>query len=402
MKTFLAFNIWMTDLKLSRIRDYWSTDPFLHTSEFHKTLSRDRFMEILDNLHVTHPLELENPDDKLWKVRPMMILLGESFRRSWKPGNEFTVDEDVCAFKGRSILKQYLPAKSRRWGFRIWKLCDNSNYCFGFDVYQGKEDARQCLDDPTIGEKVVYNLIAPIRANPKPLHLFMDNFFTSLRMLETLKKDGIYVTGTIRKNRVGMPKNQIEAQKRMAKGASVTFRHHELDIVVTAWMDTKQVLVASTAFGTGIDHVLRWDGIEKSPQECPVSVKRYMERMGFVDHHNQQVAAIALERKCYKWWHSLFFYFVNMVIVNGWIMHRKFSKKIDPSIREFTRDLYHNLLKDSIQRKEPKCPKAVHVAHKAASKSACVVCHNRCVLVCAACDVHLHKKCFKAYHDRPK
>jgi hypothetical protein len=142
----------------------------------------------------------------------MMNMLAETFQRCSKPSNEFTIDEDVYTFKRRSILKQYLPNKPNKWGFRAWKLCDNSNYCFGFDVYQGKKDARQSTNDPTIGDKVVYNLITPIRANPKPLHLFMDNFYTSLRMMESLKKDAIHVTGTLRKNRVGMPKVQLDGK----------------------------------------------------------------------------------------------------------------------------------------------------------------------------------------------
>jgi hypothetical protein len=38
------------------------------------------------------------------------------------PGRELAVDEAMIGFKGRFILKQYLPGKPTKWGIKAWVL----------------------------------------------------------------------------------------------------------------------------------------------------------------------------------------------------------------------------------------------------------------------------------------
>lgn len=89
----------MSDLKLPSLHDYWSTDPFLATHGFEKALSRDRFMDIHGNLHVTTPNESVNEEDKLRKLRPMMKTLSNSYQRHMQPSNELTIDEECVLLK---------------------------------------------------------------------------------------------------------------------------------------------------------------------------------------------------------------------------------------------------------------------------------------------------------------
>jgi len=405
MKLFLGFNLWMADVKLANIRDYWSTDPFVRTTGFRKVISLDRFMEILENLHISNPTEPENADDKLHKIRPMLAVLVSSFQCHWTPGNELVIDEDVCSFKGRSILKQYLPAKPHEWGFRVWKMCDSSGYLFNFDVYQGKQEARHNYDDPTIGEKVVQHLLQCIEEKrlQTPIHLFMGNFFTSLRMLADLKRSNIYVTGNIRETRVGMPREKIDATKKMSQGSASSFLMDKTEVLLTTWMDTKLVIVATTAFGTGQSSLSRWNGSEHEQRPCPQSVKSYIEKMGFVDHHNQQLELINMHRKCYKWWHSLFFYFISLVVANAWTIHRKSTTSKPLSLRRFTRAIYQNLLKVCLQSTvDHDAP--VHAPFSTEHKGHCEQCpsHGRTAIQCSHCQVYLHRKCFELYHASNK
>ena len=47
-------------------------------------------------------------------------------------------------FKGRSSIKQYLPLKPVKHGFKVGVRADSLNgYICDFDVYTGKEDAPQ-------------------------------------------------------------------------------------------------------------------------------------------------------------------------------------------------------------------------------------------------------------------
>jgi len=40
------------------------------------------------------------------------------------------VDEVNVKFKGRVIFRQYIPKKRKRFGIKIYKLCDESGYIY--------------------------------------------------------------------------------------------------------------------------------------------------------------------------------------------------------------------------------------------------------------------------------
>ena len=62
--------------------------------------------------------------DRLYKLRPLLTILGDYFRGAYKLSQEISVDEAMVKYKGRSSLKQYMPLKPIKRGFKIWCLCD--------------------------------------------------------------------------------------------------------------------------------------------------------------------------------------------------------------------------------------------------------------------------------------
>ena len=54
---FLGINILMGIHKLPKMRDYWSVDEGLGNTLIQKTMTRDRFLEILQNLHFVDNLQ---------------------------------------------------------------------------------------------------------------------------------------------------------------------------------------------------------------------------------------------------------------------------------------------------------------------------------------------------------
>lgn len=81
-----------------------------------------------------------------------------------------------------------------------------------------------------------------------PFHLFFDNFFTSIPLLDELRVRGFQATGTIRENRVSkcpLPANNVF--KKMERG-SLNFKSTRAEnIVVCKWNDNSVVTVASNA-----------------------------------------------------------------------------------------------------------------------------------------------------------
>lgn len=73
-------------------------------------------------------------------------------------------------------------------------------------VYTGKEKSAE----KGLGARVVKDLTTPLKQ--KYHHVYFDNFFTSVKLLEDLEKDGLYACGTARSDRVGFPPQLKQAK----------------------------------------------------------------------------------------------------------------------------------------------------------------------------------------------
>lgn len=54
--------------------------------------------------------------------------------------------------------------------------------------------------------------------------------------------------------------------------------------------------------------------------KCPKSFKLYNENMGGADHHDHLWKNVLLLQKTQKWWHRLFYFFVDLAAVNAYIL----------------------------------------------------------------------------------
>lgn len=128
MLTFLGINIMMGLKKLPSIRDYWSSNVQLRDSYISSIISRNRFFFLLYRIHLNDnesmPRKGDPTYDKLYKVAPMINHLSENFLKFYKPTKEQAIDESMIRFKGRSTLKQYLPQKPIKRGFKVWVRAD--------------------------------------------------------------------------------------------------------------------------------------------------------------------------------------------------------------------------------------------------------------------------------------
>ncbi|KAH6943680.1 hypothetical protein HPB50_025602 [Hyalomma asiaticum] len=68
--------------------------------------------------------------DMLFKIRPVIDNLIPKFQM-------LVVDEQIAPFKGRSSLKQYVPSKPHKWGYKISVLCDVPGPVYDFSIYRG-------------------------------------------------------------------------------------------------------------------------------------------------------------------------------------------------------------------------------------------------------------------------
>ena len=156
----MGFMILMGVVHLPALFDYWKNDPLFHYSPVASRISRRRFVELSKYLHFVDNSSLALPGspnyNKLGKIEPILLKLKERCVSLYNLNREVSIDEAMIPFKGRSSMKQYLPLKPVKRGFKVWVLADAHNgYVSQLEVYTGK--SREKSDDG-LGASVVKSL----------------------------------------------------------------------------------------------------------------------------------------------------------------------------------------------------------------------------------------------------
>ena len=118
-------------VKLPSTRLYWETH--MSYNGVSSILSKSHFNTILHNLH-----SVTKDAYCAWKIHPWLSSLRENFLKV-SPEEFQSMDEIMVGFRGLSLLRQYMPNKPRKWGFKLWRRSGVSVYLYDFNIYQGKE-----------------------------------------------------------------------------------------------------------------------------------------------------------------------------------------------------------------------------------------------------------------------
>jgi hypothetical protein len=137
---FLGINLIMGYHEVPSLADYWKADQDLAVPIVSSTLPRNRFTQILSNLHVADNTSIpDGNNDKLYKVRPLISAMNANYVKLYNVSQKLSIDETMILFKGRHSIKQYCPKKPIKWGYKLWMQADMDGYISRFDVYQGKK-----------------------------------------------------------------------------------------------------------------------------------------------------------------------------------------------------------------------------------------------------------------------
>lgn len=334
MRCFLGVNLMMGLTKKPSYRDYWSSSIQMRDPYISSSISRDRFDWHLSNLHLNdntvQPKKGEEGFDKLYKLRPMIDVLSETYLNCYKANEHQSIDESMVKFKGRIGFRQFMPQKPIKRGYKIWIRADQSGYVSQFQVYTGKSDRVE----ESLGSRVVKDLTRPLVG--KCHKVYFDNFFTTIPLLRELLKEDIYACGTIRKKRRLEPKDIANNNNKMLRGTSL-WKITKEGIFYLKWMDNKPVLFASNFHGPNeIQTVSRKlkDGTSQDIT-CLQLVKDYNSHMGYVDQSDMFVSLYKVDRKSRKWWHRLFWHFLDLTVVNSFIIFRDRAQTKSLTLKEF-------------------------------------------------------------------
>ena len=207
IKAFLDITILMGMHRLPAMRDYWSCDSELGVPFVTNIMTVGRFEFIRKLLHFNND-EKENCD-RAHKLRPVIDHFNSAFLKAVGPSKHQSIDEHMVKYKGHNIMKQYIKNKPIKWGFKMWlRAAAKTGYVYEMDMYVGKKPQEFESSSHSLGQSVVLKLCK--RIEDKGCIVAFDNFFSSVPLMEELHQKGIRSVATVRPNRRGLPRIQLE------------------------------------------------------------------------------------------------------------------------------------------------------------------------------------------------
>lgn len=410
LKIFIALNILMSLISKPTIQSYWSADKSIETPYFKNIMSRNRFISISQNLHFS---STDNRNDALTKIREVTEIVKKTFIRMYLPNKNISIDESLMASRSRLHYIQFIRTKRARFGVKFYKLCDSqSRYIHNFNIYTGKDKT----DTGSATRNVVINLLKESQLLHKGYCLFLDNWYSSPTLYRELFNMKTNVCGTARINRKGMPP-KLKSHL-LQKGEAVIFSTKE--IAAIKWKDKKDVVMLTTMHDLNFAETgkrSRYTG-EKSLK--PTAVADYNKYMGGVDVGDQMLSKFHTIRRCKKAYKKIFFYFIDMMLLNSYIIFK--NNKKDRAFHVFKQLLSEEIIdkylpninvnkasvNDSIMRFTGRhFPVRIPATPAKGNRTSkrCVLCLSKSirretVFKCHVCDKALCIDHFKEFHER--
>lgn len=146
MYLFLGILIAMEVHKLPFVYDYWSSDGLFGVPGISAGMPIDRCKALLHCLHLkdnSKAVPRNQPGHNgLHEIRTIIKRLRETWRTVIHPPKEQSIDEAIIGFKGRNSMKQYIPMKPSKRGYKVWCRCLPNGFTNDCEVYQGATDQR--------------------------------------------------------------------------------------------------------------------------------------------------------------------------------------------------------------------------------------------------------------------
>lgn len=159
--------------------------------------------------------------------------LPQVFLSVFKPNQNQLVDESMIKFKCRCSIKQYMPQKSIKRGYKVWMRCDENCYVCQFELYCGKngDNVKKGL-----GERVMKSLCKEVFG--KNHKVFFDNFIQFALLFENTKCVCLWYCYDEQEKSTEIDKNLHREDMDWAVS--------NVDIVCLRWKDKRVVALLST------------------------------------------------------------------------------------------------------------------------------------------------------------
>ncbi|KAJ8936254.1 hypothetical protein NQ314_012441, partial [Rhamnusium bicolor] len=277
--------------KLPQMRLYWSNN------------------DMYSNEHNSDP-NAEN--DRLFKIRNIIELCCKQFQETLEPVEELVIDESMVPWRGRL------------------GLCRKKNDPTGTATAKANGHTYNiCME---LLEKVI---------NSGRI-IYMDNYYTSVKLCKDLLERKTYICGTLRSNRRGNPRDVCS--KKLKKG-EIFSQQNKDSIRVTKWLDKRPVLMISSVPNHTDQLVATGTKNKGNDVAKPPAVIAYNKAKKGVDISDQMSFYYTTLRKSLKWYKKVEFeIMLGTCVVNSLVVYNGKNKPLN--MLAFREKLIEQLLND--------------------------------------------------------
>jgi hypothetical protein len=366
-------------------------DQGIHGSGFVKTIGMNlaRFNAIVkawrfEDYSNLSPEEIaaKKANDPFWPVKKLAEEMALQFGNMYQCGQAMDIDEQTVPFKGRHKCRCYNPKKIYKWHFKLYALNDSkSGYMSNFFLYQGKAEVRP----PNISATMwpIMKLLETGQHSNLGHIICTDNWYTSIAVLLFLASIGCAFIGTVKVNKSGLPPAGIfpktgRGRKRRGEMKSMTANvsaaaTRPVNAYFTAWQDNKPVHMLSSlpTFKTQVVRNVeipgRWVRVLFS---IPTIIRLYNWYMGGTDSMDQFLSYYRPHLKAISWVPRMMCHFVNISVVNAFILFKEYYSKERYNLLQFIENLINQLPEEYIAScKEPTAITTTSTNHRWRTKA---------------------------------
>ncbi|CAF3043524.1 unnamed protein product [Rotaria sp. Silwood2] len=344
----LRFLYYSSTVPLPSKSDYWTSycrQPIVADS-----ITRNRIDYLLSILHLNdNTTEL----DKGEKIEPLINLFNERCRIVAEPEAYISIDEQMIGYKGKTAPKsfrQYMPNKPTKRGFKVWAKCGVSGFVYEMKLYRGSkeiilnknpttslnrtlrsttttnnndeiEQRQTNVKEYGLSGVVVLDFLKHI---PIGSRIFVDNYFSSFRLIQKMTDLGYGFTCTLRSNRISQcPVPSDKLMKKKPRGYYESYLSDDERCIIVAWKDNKRVLLGSNCVGEEpLFMIKRWNKNEGNHVQvkAPQIVTYYNKYMGGVDTLDMMISLHPIPFRSKKWYTRIIWRIFDLIIINSWIL----------------------------------------------------------------------------------
>ena len=169
MEQFLGFSMKMSLVSLPSYDMYWSNE--FRINFIADVMGLKRYESLRRFLHANDNTKRDENPGKLFKVEPVINVVRDNCAKIEQECNQSTDEQMMPAKSKKSGIRQCMPKKIHKWGFKNFVRAGKSGMIYDFFIYAG---ARSVGTESCGAQDVVLRLVEGVPKN-KNFRIFFDN-----------------------------------------------------------------------------------------------------------------------------------------------------------------------------------------------------------------------------------